>query len=299
MNEAVRSPSKDHAQDRMQRATAGAIGALAGTTIAGPPGAVVGAVASVALEPVVARVWSEVSADGRRRAAETLAHASDAARMSPEQFADRIDASEQSKLLAGIALSAATRTAYAPKIRALGRALANGLADDCARIDEEQLIMGALADMEAPHVSLLELLVAKQPEWGGAIDTWKATKSEGRDQFGREPRRWTQRQMTSARPSLAPVLPGLLGTLQRHGLAVVESDLAEALEKYGKEVEREAKSQSSRLTRSSTTRAIRVPKAISAFRLRNLVPDGHWSPTEFGEAVFAYLVGVNAPATDD
>ena len=60
-------------------------------------------------------------------------------------------ASDQSRLQAGIALSAATRTAWPPKVIALGRALAAGLvAADEARILTEPFIMAALADVEAP-----------------------------------------------------------------------------------------------------------------------------------------------------
>ena len=41
-------------------------------------------------------------------------------------------------------------------------ALANGLADDKARIDESHLIIRALADLEEPHIRLLSQIADSQ-----------------------------------------------------------------------------------------------------------------------------------------
>ena len=82
----------------------------------------------------------------------------------PAELERLILASDQSRLQAGIALSAATRTTWPPKVIALGRALAAGLmATDDARINTEPLIMAALADIEFPQASLLELLTRHWP----------------------------------------------------------------------------------------------------------------------------------------
>jgi hypothetical protein len=80
------------------------------------------------------------------------------------QLEKQILSSDSRRLQAGIALSAASRTAWPPKVVALGRALATGLAaTDDVRIDTEPLIMAALADIEFPQASLLELLVCHWP----------------------------------------------------------------------------------------------------------------------------------------
>ena len=71
----------------------------------------------------------------------------------------RIKASEKTEL-AGLALDAA----WQDKVRTLGCSLAAGLlAEDGATIDTEQMIIAAIADIEAPQLAMLDLLVAWRP----------------------------------------------------------------------------------------------------------------------------------------
>jgi len=59
----------------------------------------------------------------------------------------------------GIAQDAALRD----KRRALGRALAAGIAGDDARIDDELLFIRAIADVDEPHIRLLALMASEWP----------------------------------------------------------------------------------------------------------------------------------------
>lgn len=137
-----RDPEKR--RDRHQRAAATGAGTAVGAIVAGPPGVILGAMLGPLLEPVVAKVWEEVSADGRRRAGETLAAARGVLDCEPEELDVMLRASDRTRLLAGIALSAATRTAWPAKVGTLGRSLASGLlAEDDSQIDTEQLIIAA------------------------------------------------------------------------------------------------------------------------------------------------------------
>ena len=79
--------------------------------MAGPVGAIGGAALGRLLERLVERIWEEVSRDGRRRAAEVLASAAEAAGRPIEEVTELSHASKKTRLLAGIAMSAATRTA--------------------------------------------------------------------------------------------------------------------------------------------------------------------------------------------
>lgn len=104
-------------------------------------------------------MWGELGSDSHQRQCEALAAAQEAMGAASEELERLILASDQSRLQAGIALSAASRTSWPPKVRALGRALAGGLmATDDTRIDTQPLIMAALADIEFSQASLLELL---------------------------------------------------------------------------------------------------------------------------------------------
>jgi hypothetical protein len=159
------------AQERHQHAAAAAGGALIGTVIGGPVGAIAGAALGSLLESFAEKVWGELRADARQRQGETLAAARDIMGGDPEELERLVLASDQSRLQAGIALSAAARTTWPPKVRALGRALAAGLmATDDARSNTEPLITAALADIEFPQASLLELLTCHWPRF---------TKEEG------------------------------------------------------------------------------------------------------------------------
>ena len=190
----------------------------------------------------------------QQRKVEVLASAIDAG-IPEDELGERINASGRTQLLTGFALSAATRTAWEDKVRTLGRSLASGLlADDNAKIDAEQMIVSAITDIEGPQVSLLELLVrwtlsyplgveilagpldipeysqppfpkypTPDPTWGG---NWHV-----------HARRLGIRHIFEARPNLAPIVPSLLGTLQRHGLIVQNDNTGEAVRWYSEESE--------------------------------------------------------------
>src|ERR1700753_385972 len=100
----------DERWDRSQRAVAGGVGSLLGSA-AGPIGSVVGAVLGPLLEPLIRGVWDELSSNGRRHQQEVLESAIHAG-VPIEEMEGRINASERTQLLTGLALGAATRTAW-------------------------------------------------------------------------------------------------------------------------------------------------------------------------------------------
>jgi hypothetical protein len=137
----------DERRDRNQRAAAAAAGALVGVGIAGPLGAAAGAGLGPLLEPLVKGVWAELSESARQRQTDVLFWAIRTG-VPVGEMEERINASERTQLLTGFALSAATRTAWEDKLRTLGRSLASGLlAEDNAKIDTEQMIIAAIADI--------------------------------------------------------------------------------------------------------------------------------------------------------
>jgi hypothetical protein len=153
----------DERQDRNERAAAAALGAAAGAVMAGPVGAIAGAALGPVLEPLVSGTWAEISESARRRQTDVLFSAIHAG-VPIEEMEERIKASERTKLITGLALSAAARTAWEDKVRTLGRSLASGLlADDNATIDVEQMIIAAIADIEGPQLAMLEMLVTWVP----------------------------------------------------------------------------------------------------------------------------------------
>jgi hypothetical protein len=95
-------------------------------------------------------------------------------------------------------LESAQRTADERKLRALGRILAQGyLASDDAAVDELALMHAAVRDLEAPHLKVLDRLMAEKMSQQGVEDSILAQLF----------------------PNGPVVLYPMLKTLERHGLA--------------------------------------------------------------------------------
>ncbi len=277
------------APDRPRRAVAAAFGGLVAAAVGGPEGATAGAVAAVAIEPLIDRVWQEVSSDGKRRGMRVIERAIDLSDCDITTFEQAAIATEQTRLLTGSAISAATRSAYAPKIEALARALASGLANEAARVDDEQLFVAALTDLEAPHVRLLDLLVHYGPEWGSLGSPTTTAELLGTE----EPTAWRIAHIIEVRPQLEPVLPGLLGTLQRHGLANVDNDLATAFRNYGREVDRATRA-IARGGRHEASPSPLTPSMRVNLNMAEITPEITWQATTHGAALLSYLTDTPA-----
>jgi hypothetical protein len=279
------------------KALAAGVGALVGLPF-GPAGLVGGAVAGPLLEPVAIEILQRVGRAGRRRGGEALAVACEVTELSPEELLARISDDEKLQILAGMAISAAARTAWEDKVLTIGRSLASGLlASDDAEVDTEQLIMSAIADMEAPHVALLDLLVAWRPpisddedlpvkldipEYSYAVlheHTWHAGR-----------RKWYRDVIETYRPRLAPILPELMGTLQRHGLVVYQNDPSDAVERLGVHFGRRRKAMEERQLTEHRVRRLYNHESISSVTEM-------WEPSELGEQVWIHFhkAGANVP----
>jgi len=281
----------------IERSLAG--GALAAGSVAAtgaPPLVTLAAGAAGAFLPfaevVAHRVFDEFRGDARIRVDEMLASADqELGGVGPEKLADLTGKSEQTRLLTAIAVDAAARTTWPPRVAALGRVLAAGLigADD-ARIDDEQLALSAMADMERPHVSLLELLVRWQPGQtlgSPEIEPYTPTAGFRGERLSWRPgrREWTFERISRARPNLGPVLASLMGTLQRHGLAIQNDNTVEAFQKFSAI----AADDVNRRTRRGGGGIPTVPAAPRRLSVSARdMPEPTWSPTELGERVLGF-----------
>lgn len=274
-------------RDAAARSSAAATGALIGTVVGGPGGGIVGAGAGVLLEPLMARMWNELAGDSRGAVASVLATAAEHGGVTVDQLAASIGRDEHTRLLGGLALAAGSRTRNRTKIGALGSALASGvLSEDDARLDEEQLVVRALDDMEAPHIRVLDIIARHVPAGREA----RPYVSGGTDE-GAPTRSWTRYQLNEVLPGLASGMHGLLGTLQRHGLAVEDYNIARAFERYRQSLSREDELSSdlfSRRLNAVNRGRERLPQGFS-------VGPPEWQPTPLGERVLEYLMDAVNP----
>jgi hypothetical protein len=289
----VTDGSEDDGQsERTAQAVAAAVGALVGLPF-GPLGAVVGAATGPMLEPVAAEIIYLIGQAGKRRGGEALAETCEGTGLPVEETLSRIFSDDKSQLLGATAVFSAMRTAWEDKVRTLGRSLASGLlASDDAAVDIEQLIMSAIGDMEGPHLALLDLLVAWEPiRFMGdtsptKLDIPSYSYTNGTWNVGW--RKWTAREIGEYRPRILPVLPGLLGTLQRHGLALFESNSGDAIRRLDYAFREDRRQR--QVERNGPR-----PRMGSIQSIRPAAPT--WEPTELGEQVWLrfHAAGANVP----
>jgi hypothetical protein len=116
-------------------------------------------VAAVALEPLlkhlITKSWRELNFLRQQSVGIMVQNAADRLEISPQELIGRAwESTEKTQLLAD-AMYQAAQTFNLQKIKALARAVANGLRDDEARPDEEKLIVHALANVEEAHIKVL------------------------------------------------------------------------------------------------------------------------------------------------
>ena len=156
----------------------------------------------------MARVVSVIRQRRFRHAAETVADAAQASDSSVEDLLSNAVSDDRRHELLSRVLSIAQDAALRDKRRALGRALAAGIVGDDARIDDELLFVRAIADVDEPHIKLLEILSEDQPiqgSLGGRVS----------------PGGWSLAVVAERHPEFGGALPVLVWTLESHALIQV------------------------------------------------------------------------------
>jgi hypothetical protein len=129
-------------------------------------------VALIAAQPIVAEVLASV---GRRGIERAFGVATDTAGRSPEAIVGNLARSEDGQRLLIRCLDVAWTATYDEKLLILGRCLGVG-AEDGAKIDQEVLIVNAVAALEPAHIRLLGILVQEHVRTNGELsdrfDNW-------------------------------------------------------------------------------------------------------------------------------
>lgn len=196
----------------------------AGAGLLGPDIGAVATAASPALAALFSRVLHPLGEHRIRHAAEVIEDAADAAGGPVEQLIEKALADERREELFARTLTIGQDTALREKRRALGRALAAGIAGDDAKIDEELLFIRAVADIDTPHIRLLAMLANERILPG---------VESGSVFFGA----WSLATMAARDPGLGEAIPVLLATLESHGLvSTVQSSTPWQASRAGYEV---------------------------------------------------------------
>jgi hypothetical protein len=274
-----------------KQAIAGAIGALVGQRLAGLPGAVAGSASVPYILALIDQVQAEWRQDQRQRIVTMTEAAGEASGRDPDALGVLMGSTEHTRLLTATAAEAAAKTAWPPKVVAIGHALAAGLlAADDATIDTEPMILAALADIEMPQAALLDLLVRhwplQSPDGVRAEPFLWDERATGMP-WAPGSRVWLAADIRAARPTLAPVLPSLLGTLARHGLAAQSDEPGDPFGRTGRAMQQ-------RFMSDVAQRQREVGNLSPVVNVQFYAPVGSWLPTELGERVLNELLEAGA-----
>jgi hypothetical protein len=237
-----------------------------------------------------------------------LSVAAEEAECDEEQLDELIGASEASRLQTGLAMDAAQRTVWPEKVRALGRALAEGLLADEDQVDIQTQALGVMADLERLHVILLELLVKYEPDFsrsGVAATPHRFPSYENRFGGGDRPdnpkiwsigrREWSVPQICAVLPQLRPIVTTLLGTLQRHGLAAEIDSSPAAIKQFSEDLVKQVSQRARQVQRGGQAKPLTLrPTTVTG-------AEPIWAPTEWGEKILDYyrLAGEEETAAPD
>jgi hypothetical protein len=271
----------DSAPGIAARATASAASTAFGLVVGGPIGAVAGALASPMLEVPFQRAINEVTGVKRDAAKLALHSASERLDLEPDHVVEKaLTAVETTQLLADT-LTAAANTVNQRKIAALAQALARGLREDDARVDEEVLVVAALAAVEAPHVRVLTQL-------GPERSRSRVTSSNLRGRTA--PRRGQSTTTIAAASGLsAPGARAVLAVLERVGMARAdEAGEVMRLEKLIFELQQEVNKLIG-LTLKPPKGSIPINKKPKVISRPGSPAATAWSLTPFGQVCLDYL----------
>jgi len=147
---------------------AAGVGSLAGLGIAGPPGAIVGAVGIQTALELTGQLWEQIGHRRRLNATVPIAYVAAELHQPLDEVTERLAYDPALGPITATVLLGAASTQRHDKLWALGRVLAN-VVQDQARVDEEQFIASALNAIEAPHIRLLDHLERRQAANSGQL----------------------------------------------------------------------------------------------------------------------------------
>ena len=293
------TPKPSKRVERLSQAAAEGLAVLV-TWRLGPEAGLMAAAGIPYVQGYLENAIAEFREDGTDRVTRMLGYACEESGEDPEQFATRASENEETRLFTAKAVAAAFSTAWEPKVRALGRLLAKGLIDVSGGvIPLRTYVLPAMAELEQFDVALLNVLVSYEPDHTVGFPPVRPYEDLGGPWGSQEGwsvgrRTWTVSEVSRFRPQLASTLPGLLGALQRHGLAVQNDVSSEIIERALKELEDNYNSALGRTINAGAARPVPMKAPLSVPHVERT-----WSPTELGDQVLQFYREAGADDTED
>jgi hypothetical protein len=189
----------------------GAAGAGLGLVVAGPVGALLGAVAPPLVSRALAAVRETYARRQEERVSAVIALAAKLANADPEEVVEDLQADPAREELLVRTLRTAQDAALVEKLVFLAVALIEGReAGSSDRLTFETALVRVVDDCDSAHFEVLDLFVQSANSLG---------LGDGSEEFEKVPDGLNRTQLDRARPALAPLFDSLLAVLERHGLA--------------------------------------------------------------------------------
>lgn len=256
----------------------------AGYAMAGAPGALVGSGAQPILAGNLVRVQQELGQLRYRSAEQVVEEAACWLGVGPESLVDAALRDEYSAQLLGQAIQAAANTVNKQKICGLAQALANRLRDDDAHPEEEQIVIAALAEVEAPHIKVLTQL---GPERGRSRTSNTGLRNRTAPSRGQTPA-----VLAGSCNMGVPAVRAVLSVLERAGMAAPD-ETAETvrIDRLIMETHAEVNKLGDLISKPPRDGKIPSNKRPKALQRPGSPARPGWVITPFGTLCLAYLEG--------
>jgi hypothetical protein len=280
---------QDEKTERIPKIFGGALAAVIGTRL-DPAAAIVLGAMGYQFESLAQHSWAELAPQARRRVAQMLAVAALKLGCDDERLGQLIGTSDETVLMTGLAMAGAERTTWPDQIAALGRLLADGLISEGDAVLLPQYALNVMVELGRLDVGLLDLLVRHRPgtvdgEWA-ACALPPAEQRRYRQHWEVGERIWREDVIVAVRPELTQVLPSVIGTLTRHGLAAQVDKTPELAQQLDRELGWEIKEQSAA---SGRQEGVNLTGAGLRHALRHY-RERTWVPMQLGEIVYKYYL---------
>lgn len=181
-----------------------------------PAGPFAVAAASAMLTPYTARLVELAAAEWHRKSELVAETALAASGLGEEEFCARLSGNPDLLALAQKILWAASVSGNEHKLRTLGQLFGGAVKDRGDRLDEAQILAAALADLEAPHVAVLDVLTGPAPQHEAMLERTGGATDPG----------WWLPAQVQANTAMDPeFVLACLNALTRHGLATSATGL--------------------------------------------------------------------------
>lgn len=260
-------------------------GGVGGYALGGPGGAFLGAAAAT-YAAYGAGLARQILGDRTQRAERMLRSFISASGTTTQALEAKLGSSPRARFLTDEAIRAAEGTYWPESAQAIGRALADGVAEpDDAPVDLPAKMLAMMAELQESDVCLLNLITAHRYRRSHQPPYAASAEPIGPDEQRAEVR-WAAETIAAVYPAAADLLPGILAHLAALGLIQEINHTGKLIAEYSRKTNQNANRINNR--RGQRIQNYKTPEPITEMEASHLMPARAWSPTDLGRQLLGY-----------